>query len=345
MATGIDVGDKVGTDENVDATGTIPPSTPTTSKSGVSTPKHLPWPASAIDPKSVCWRYAIGIPLIHALAGLACWPYFFSWTGVVLVILGLYAFGTLGINLCYHRLLTHQGFSAPKWMEHGLALLGVCTLQDTPARWVATHRVHHKHSDERPDPHSPLVTFLWGHCGWLMYENREFRNVNAYERFSRDLLRDPFYMKLERNANWLWVYLVHALLFFAVGFAFAGVRWGTMETALQFGSSVLVWGVFVRTVATWHITWSVNSVTHVWGYRNYATGDNSRNNVLIGLVSNGEGWHNNHHADQRAAAHGHRWWEFDVTWLTIRLLEKLGLVSNVVRPRVWQQTTPTTNRP
>jgi fatty-acid desaturase len=88
-------------------------------------------------------------------------------------------------------------------------------------------------------------------------------------------------------------------------------------------------------VLTWHITWSVNSVTHVWGYQNYNTGDNSRNNILVGLWSNGEGWHNNHHADQRAAAHGHKWWEFDVTWITIRALQKVGLVKNVVLPRAW----------
>jgi stearoyl-CoA desaturase (delta-9 desaturase) len=85
-------------------------------------------------------------------------------------------------------------------------------------------------------------------------------------------------------------------------------------------------------VAVWHITWSVNSITHVWGYRNYETDENSRNNWFVALVSNGEGWHNNHHADQRSAAHGHRWWEFDVTYLTVLALEKLGLARDVVRP-------------
>jgi stearoyl-CoA desaturase (delta-9 desaturase) len=93
--------------------------------------------------------------------------------------------------------------------------------------------------------------------------------------------------------------------------------------------------VFVRTVLMWHLTWSVNSVTHVWGYQNYETGDSSRNNILIGLLANGEGWHNNHHADQRSAAHGHKWWEIDITWITVRLLEKMGLVTQVVRPRAW----------
>ncbi len=297
----------------------------------------LPWPASTIDPTLIRWRYLLAIPGVHLLACLAFFPWFFSWTGVVLAVLGLYVFGTLGINLCYHRLLTHQGMVAPKWLEHGLALLGVCAMQDTPACWAAMHRIHHKHSDDRPDPHSPLVNFFWGHCGWLMFENREFLNVNCYQRFTRDLLRDPFYLKLERNMNWLRIYTAHALLFFLAGFAIGWSTGGTAMAGVQFGASLVVWGVFARTVLTWHITWSVNSVTHVWGYRNYETNDNSRNNVLVGLWSNGEGWHNNHHADQRAAAHGHRKWEFDVTWLTIRLLEKLGLVTNVVRPRCWKQ--------
>ena len=295
----------------------------------------LPWPEKTIDPTLVRWRYAIGIPLVHLLALLAFVPWLFSWSGVCWAIAGLYLFGTLGINLCYHRLLTHQGLVAPKWLEHSLAILGVCTLQDTPACWVAMHRLHHKNSDERPDPHSPLVNFMWGHCGWLMFVNRDFRNVNLYERFVRDILRDRFYMTLERGQNWLWVYLGSMGVFYAGGFLVGWLTGGTLLAGAQLGSSWVVWGVFVRTVITWHITWSVNSVTHVWGYRNYETSDNSRNNVLVGLWSNGEGWHNNHHADQRAAAHGHKWWEFDVTWITIRTLEKLGLVKDVVRPKVW----------
>jgi stearoyl-CoA desaturase (delta-9 desaturase) len=166
-------------------------------------PTSLPWPATALEPVRIRWRYAIGIPLIHLLSCLAFIPWLFSWAGVISVIVGLYIFGTLGINLCYHRLLTHQGFVAPKWLEHSLAVLGVCTLQDTPACWIAMHRFHHKHSDQRPDPHSPLVSFLWAHCGWLTVSNREFLNLNYYQRYSRDVLRDPFYMKLERHGNWL----------------------------------------------------------------------------------------------------------------------------------------------
>ena len=180
--------------------------------------RRIPWPATAVDPKLVRWRYASRIPLIHLLACLAFIPWFFSWPGVVLAVLGLYVFGTLGINLCYHRLLTHQGLTTPKWLEHFFAVLGVCTMQDTPACWISMHRIHHKYSDHRPDPHSPLVNFLWGHCGWLMYQNRDFANVNCYQRYTRDILRDPFYMKLERNENWLRIYAVSILLFFLAEF-------------------------------------------------------------------------------------------------------------------------------
>lgn len=292
--------------------------------------KSLTYPET-VNRRKILWAYLLSIVTYHLLALFALLPWLFSWTGVALAVAGLYVFGTLGINLCYHRLLTHRGFNCPRWLEHGFALLGVCCLQDTPARWVAIHRLHHQHSDEEPDPHSPLVTFLWGHMGWLFVENRQVNNVMTYDRYARDVLKDPFYFAFERNLLWVWVNLAQWTLFVGTGFA-VGSCGGTWLDGVQFGLSLLVWGVFVRTVAVWHITWSVNSATHLWGYRNYETDENSRNNWLVALISNGEGWHNNHHADQRSAAHGHRWWEFDVTYLTIRLLEKFGLATDVVRP-------------
>src|SRR5580692_7895555 len=112
-----------------------------------------------------------GLALYHALALLAFVPWFFSWTGVVLAVLGIYVFGVLGINLGYHRLLTHKGFVCPKWLEHGFAVLGVCCLQGSPSRWVATHRRHHEHADDEPDPHSPIMGFLWAHIGWVLVKN------------------------------------------------------------------------------------------------------------------------------------------------------------------------------
>jgi fatty-acid desaturase len=295
-----------------------------------ATPGRLALP-EGVDRRRIIWANAISLMVYHAIALLAVLPWFFSWTGVVLAILGLYVFGTLGINLCYHRLLAHRGLVVPRWLEHGLAILGVCCMQDTPARWVAVHRRHHEHSDERADPHSPLVNFFWGHMGWILLDNPELGRLRIYERYSRDILRDNFYRRLERN-RWLAVVLTSWAMFFLAGLVAALALGDRTPQAIQFGASVLVWGVFVRTVLVWHITWSVNSVTHLWGYRNYETDEASRNNVFIGLISNGEGWHNNHHVSPRSARHGHRWWELDVTWLTIRLLGLVGLARRIATP-------------
>lgn len=317
------------------------PPQPASMSTTTAAPEREKAPAAAVAqldyprttrPVRVRWVYLISISSFHLLACLAFVPWLFSWTGVALALLGLYVFGTLGINLCYHRLLTHKSFSCPKWIEHLTATLGVCCLQDTPGRWVAIHRLHHQHSDEQPDPHSPLVDFLWGHMGWLMVKNDETDRISMYERYARDVLKDPFHMAFERNLLWVWVNLASWAAFYTVGFIVGWAMTGEFLGGVQFGLSLLVWGVFVRTVLVWHITWSVNSVTHMWGYRNYDTDENSKNNWFVGLVSNGEGWHNNHHADQRSAAHGHRWWEFDVTYLTIKALSLVGLAKDIVKP-------------
>ncbi|HEX4409811.1 MAG TPA: fatty acid desaturase [Xanthobacteraceae bacterium] len=285
---------------------------------------------SATKPVRIAWDYTIGIVVCHLIALLAFVPWFYSRTGVVLAVLGLYVFGTLGINLCYHRLLTHRGFVCPKWLEHGFAILAVCCLQDTPARWVATHRRHHQYADEQPDPHSPWVNFFWGHVGWLLIKNDDLKSLSTYERYAKDILRDRLYKRLERNGFWMVVVVASWALFFLGGFLSELLMGGSLMDAVQFGASILVWGVFVRTVLGWHIAWSVNSLAHLWGYRNYETDEDSRNNVFVGLISNGEGWHNNHHAHPRSARHGLKWWELDVTWLTVRLLMLLGLAQKVV---------------
>jgi fatty-acid desaturase len=291
-----------------------------------------PPPPASVSFSRLAWVNTVVVVGYHLIALLAVLPWLFSWTGVLLAVAGCYFFGTLGINLCYHRLLAHRGLTCPKWLEHTLALLGVCCLQDTPASWVAIHRRHHQHADEQSDPHSPLVGFFWGHMGWLLVENQDLKRLGIYQRYAKDLLQDRFYKGLERNARWVQVILLSWLVFFLGGYITELLRGGTFGRAIQFGSSVLVWGVFVRTVLVWHITWSVNSVTHLWGYRSYATDEESRNNVIVGILGNGEGWHNNHHADSRSAKHGHRWWELDVTYLTIRLLGTVGLASDILTP-------------
>jgi stearoyl-CoA desaturase (delta-9 desaturase) len=293
-------------------------------------PRKLARPEAA-EGCRIVWSYAISLAVYHALALLALLPWFFSWTGVALMLLGTYVFGTLGINLYYHRLLTHRGLTVAPWLGRVFAVLAVCCLQDTPAHWVAVHRRHHEHADERPDPHSPLVSFLWGHVGWMLVENDDLARLDIY-RYAKDVLRDPFLRALEKTYHLI---LLGSWLVFLLGGFLAGLLAGeTVGGAARFGLSVFVWGVAVRTVVVWHITWSVNSLSHLWGYRRYETGEDSRNNVFVALISNGEGWHNNHHADPRSARHGRGPWELDVTWLTIRALERLGLVRKVVRPAV-----------
>jgi stearoyl-CoA desaturase (delta-9 desaturase) len=285
-------------------------------------------------PLRLFWPYFISLSLVHGLGLLAFFPAFYSTSGLVVGIITHCLFDGLGVSIGYHRLLTHRGFQCPRWLEHLFAILGICTLQDSPARWVAIHRMHHQFSDHQPDPHSPLVTFFWGHMEWLLVKDRRHDNVYHFERYVRDLLRDPFYLRLEKNLLWMWVYVLHALLIYVAGIVFGlaiGLGW---SAAVGLGVSWLVWGVIVRTIFTLHVTWAVNSVAHRWGYRNYDTKDNSRNSWWVALFTFGEGWHNNHHADQRSARHGHTWWEYDVSWWIIRSLERVGLATNVIGPRV-----------
>ena len=168
--------------------------------------------------------------------------------------------------------------------------------------------------------------------GWLLVKKDDMSRRPLIERYAKDIIRDPYYSWLERRNNWVRVALLSWLVFFIAGFAFVMLTGGALPDAMRFGFSLVIWGGALRTVLVWHLTWSVNSVTHVWGYRNYNTPDVSRNNALIALLTSGEGWHNNHHADSRSARHGHNWWEIDVTWLLIRLLMLLGLAKNVALP-------------
>ncbi len=282
----------------------------------------------------IYWPYFSFFLLFHLLLPLALLPGLFSWAGLLMIPIGNFLFGSMGINVGYHRLLTHRGFKCPLWLERTFVVLGLCSLESGPGHWVAVHRKHHQHSDDVPDPHSPLVGFLWSHVGWLVVRNPAAHSLAFYDKYARDIIADRFYARLHRHYLWFWIWLLHASLFLPAGVLIGlALGWSTAES-LQFGASLLVWGVIVRTVYVWHITWAVNSVTHLWGYRNYETGENSRNNWIVALLTNGEGWHNNHHAAPRAAAHGHKWWELDLTYLTLKALQKLGLVWDIVEPKV-----------
>ncbi len=279
----------------------------------------------------VNWGYAGPIVFMHLLVGLAFVPGFFSWTGVVVMVVALHFFGGFGIALGYHRLLSHRSLKVPKWLERCFVLTAICHLQDSPGKWVATHRMHHNHSDDREDPHSPLVNFVWSHMGWLMMKNPGMRSIAVYQKYAKDILSDPFYMKLEK-LPWLptAIYGVHVVVWFLLSLGIGWLIYGMGSEAMWFAGGMVVWGVIVRTVVGWHVVWSVNSLTHMFGYRNYETGENSKNNWLVALVTVGEGWHNNHHYDPPAATVQRRWWEIDVTYYVIKLLEKVGLAWDVV---------------
>jgi fatty-acid desaturase len=285
----------------------------------------------------VNYRYAVPIALVHLIALLVFVPWLFSWTGMALAVAGLYVFGTLGINIGYHRLLSHCSFRCPRWLEYALVVSGLCCVQDSPLIWVAHHRKHHHHSDEAHDPHSPRASFLWSHMGWLIADGDDTRLGATTVRYAPDLQRDRFYLWLAANDKWALIAFGSWALFYVAGFLAISATGGTAAAANQFGLSLVVWSAALRVVLVWHITWSVNSVTHRWGYQRFATGDDSRNNPLIGILSNGEGWHNNHHFDPQAARHGLGWREPDIAWLTIALWHTLGLVCAVTEPR-WAQS-------
>lgn len=289
--------------------------------------KRVPHPAGVSN--RLILTYLIPFIIFHAAIPLAFVPWLFSWSGLLLIPLLHFLFDWVGVGLCFHRTLTHGGLVLPKWLERTFVVFGLCNLMDSPARWVAIHRKHHQHADEQPDPHTPLVTFFWGHMGWLIRENCETSQAAFYHRYAPDILRDPFYLNIERYNLWATIYFIHVALVVAIGYAVGWWTGGSWQAGLQLSLSWLVWGVILRTLFSWHATWAVNSVNHLWGYRNYATRDSSTNHWFTALLTGGEGWHNNHHAHPVSAAHGHKWWEIDPTYFNIRVLAWLGLAEQV----------------
>ena len=244
---------------------------------------------------------------VHLLAFSAL--FFFSWSALAVALAGVFVLGPIGINVGYHRLLTHKSFNSSLFLRDALVTVGTLIGAGPPIHWAAMHRVHHRFSDTAQDPHDSTRGFWYSHVLHLF-------EVDGHEdsTYAPDLMKDRYLVFLNRYGIWLALAIL-PLLYWA-----GGVSW-------------LLWGGFVRTTLTWHIMWFVNSASHMWGYRNYDTKDLTRNCWWVGLLAAGEGWHNNHHAQPSCAAHGHRWWEFDQSFLIIRVLEVLGLATDVTRPQ------------
>jgi len=224
-------------------------------------------------------------------------------------------FGSIGICLGYHRLLSHRSLQvSPKWVEYAIATLGALAIQGGPIFWVASHRLHHAHTEDKDkDPYSSQRGFWWSHMLWIFYPRPEFFDHENYKRFAPDLARDAYYRWL--NRNFLLLQLPLGILLYVLG-----------------GWSFVIYGIFVRSVLLWHTTWLINSATHLRGYRNFQVSDNSRNLWWAAILTYGEGWHNNHHAYPNVAKAGQRWWEIDMTWWAIKLLQTAGLAKKVVMP-------------
>jgi sn-1 stearoyl-lipid 9-desaturase len=250
------------------------------------------------------WLPILWISMIHL--GVVLAPFTFTWSGLV-VSLVLYLLTVIGVTMGFHRLLTHRSFQTPRPVEYFLTVLACLANQGGSLQWVATHRAHHAHSDADGDPHSPRDGAWWAHVLWWMPFDATLDNPAERLRYVKDLARDPVHRFLDHCQVPLQLLLAATLFVLGQAWGSAGLSW-------------LVWGIFVRMTLSYHVTWLVNSATHMWGYRNYDTRDRSRNLWWVALLSFGEGWHNNHHAFPRSARHGLRWWEIDVTYLLIRLL-------------------------
>jgi sn-1 stearoyl-lipid 9-desaturase len=192
-------------------------------------------------------------------------------------------------------------------LEYFFALCGTLALQGGIIWWVGLHRHHHLHSDEDVDHHDSKKGFLWSHIRWMCFEIPAESDI---PRFTKDIANDPFYQFL--NEYFFPLQVVLGVVLYAIG-----------------GWPFVFWGVFARLVIVYHCTWLVNSATHKFGYRNFETTDNSTNCWWVALTTYGEGWHNNHHAYQHSARHGMKWWELDITWMTIQVLQFLGLATKV----------------
>ncbi len=259
-----------------------------------------------IDPSAVFWMSFVHLGALIALP-------FFTWPALAVCLVLLFTISPIGINMTYHRLLTHRAFKVPRIFEYALATFGTLSGQGSPIAWVAEHRRHHQHSDTDRDPHNSRRGFFYVHMGHLLYRRGPEHTEAQMFRFAPDLAQQSYYRFLHRH------HLPIAFSLLPILYLLGGWSW-------------LLWGGFMRATLMLHITWCVNSVTHTYGYRNFETNDLSRNNWWVALLAAGEGWHNNHHADPACAAHGRKWWEFDATYLMIRVLGWTGLATQIKRP-------------
>lgn len=281
------------------------PRAPARTFHAMSAPAVAPTPADASVDR-VRWIDTIPFWSVHAIAVGGLIYYGWSWPGFALCM-GSYLVRMFGITAGYHRYFSHRTFKTSRAGQLGFALLGVISTQKGPLWWAAHHRNHHKYSDQPEDLHSPKQRgFWWSHMFWILVRRHQYADLSKV----KDLAVYPELRFVERFE-----------ILFTIAYA-AGLY-------LIGGVHALLWGYFISTVLLWHMTFTINSLAHVWGSRRYETTDTSRNNPLFGLLCLGEGWHNNHHYYQRAARQGFFWWEIDLSYYGLKTLELLRIVWDV----------------
>jgi stearoyl-CoA desaturase (delta-9 desaturase) len=269
----------------------------------------------------------ITLPLLGVIsAPFFVWGWGFHWVDLGLLI-GMYLVTALGITAGFHRLFVHRSYEANIVVKVILAIMGSMAVQGALFKWVALHRRHHQHSDTPDDVHSPhhsgsgvmgfLLGFWHSHIGWAFDADPP-----DLDRYVKDLAASPT-LRITSALFGVWA---------ALGFVLPAVLGGVISGTWNGVWTGLIWGGLVRVFLVHHVTWSVNSACHIWGFRPFESDDHSRNNLVFGILALGEGWHNTHHAFPTSARHGLRWWEIDVSYYVIRALSFFGLTWNLKLP-------------
>lgn len=268
------------------------------------------------------------IPLVGVVAAMIqLWGWGMSGTDLS-IMLGFYVVTGLGITVGYHRLFTHKSFSASTPVRVFWAVAGSLAIQGAVNDWVATHRRHHAFSDQYGDPHSPhlseddswrgiLKGLYHAHLGWMMEPDG-----TVAETWAPDMLEDEWMVRISQNFGKMVL----------ASFLLPAVIGGLVTMSFTGALTAFLWGSLVRIFLLHHVTWSINSICHFFGTRPFDSHDEARNNPIMALLGFGEGWHNGHHAFPASARHGLRWWELDLSWITIRTMELLGLARDIKLP-------------
>ena len=279
--------------------------------------------------QKVAMLLAVTAPFAGFVAAIAMmWTYgWMGWEYLAMMLVG-WCVSCLGITIGFHRLMSHKSFETYRWVRGFWTMVGTMSVEGAPLTWCAVHRRHHSFSDRHGDPHSPhlhgegfweMLRGVW-HCqvGWLF---TGFWSEPNLEKYIPDLLKDPLLLRINKHYGLL------VLLSFSIPTALGFMIDGWFGALLGF-----LWGGMARVFLTHHVTWSINSICHIFGSRDYKSNDHSTNNALCGVLAMGEGWHNNHHAFPASARHGLKWWQFDLSWLIIRAMKAVGLAWNIRLP-------------